>query len=989
MKIKKNLLLGVTASLAFLLTLMSVASAYSLEWEGKINETLGIEGSSTSDEGDTDTQYFKSEFGDGTISEANQALLVAESKKQCYNEVAEGATLLRNRHNALPLAQTERKISIFGNNATNFVYLPSGGGEGNSVSADNSANFKACFDEAGFQVNPTLWNAYVNSGVKRAYSGTNASEDDIGEVPLSFYTDQIKSSFDEYSDAAIIVITRESGEGADMFMNYRDGKSKLALTDNERDMINMVTSSGKFSKTIVLINTTNQLELDWVEEYNIDSVLWVGSVGQWGALAIPDLLTGKVNPSGRTVDTWAANSLSAPACVNAGTNTPQYLNVDEIGQSIKDSVNTYAYMQTQVESIYVGYRYYETRYEDVILNQGNANSTKGAIQGSTNWDYAKEMCYPFGHGLSYSTFSETLESVTEDSETDTLKVTVKVKNTGTTAGKHSVLVYAQTPYGTYEKEHKVEKSAIQLVQYGKTKLLEPNEEETLELKVDKYLLASYDQYEAKTYIRSAGNYYLALGNNIHDALNNILAKKGASNLVDEEANPVTGDTSLVYEWAETFDKEKYSVTDYTGAKVTNVFEECDLNHFFDTPVVTYLSRSDWDATYPVSQTRVAATTEMIRLLKGDLYKTPADAPKFTDLKIGVNKGIKMIQLKDKEYDDPMREEYLAQYSLDDLAAITAEASGTKPIADFGVPHLGFVDGPMGVCSKMQFGSVKCTTFPSVPILTAAYNKDLLKRRGELMGEEAVFAKKHVVNGPGCNLHRTPFNGRTCIYYSEDANLTYLAVEAENAGMLSKGVTTAVKHFVGNDQEFMRTGVSVFFEEQGMREIAMRAFESSLNSTDNTLGSMMSFNRLGCVSDNNASYAKKLTRNEWGFHGFYQTDAAQHYSSYFVTELDSGTDIFSTDTTGRGGVAIAKYIKDNNDGYLYNELKETVHHIHYMMCKGHAMNGLSSTAKIVISTPWWQVAELSVIIALGVLTLGGAALLALNEFKAIKGAKVEG
>lgn len=978
MKKRKQIILGATATLGCLLAFTSVFTDYTKQWESKINDTLNINNIRTEQPKDdtTDTSYYKSEYGDGTFSKANQELLLKDTKAQCYNEVAEGATLMRNKNNALPLKTTERRVSIFGNNATNFVYLPSGGGEGNSVSENNMMTFDNAFKEKGFTINPILWDAYKNSNVTRHYDGVDNTKEDIGEVPLSFYTDEIKNSFKDYNDAAIIVISRESGEGTDMWMKDSKNNSKLALSKNEKDMINMVKSSGKFNKIIVIINTTNQLELDWLEEYNIDACLWTGSVGQWGATAIPDLLTGVVNPSGSLVDTWASNSLSAPACVNSGTNTPKYTNLDEIGQTVKDAEDDYAYMSTQVEGIYVGYRYYETRYEDYILKQGNADSTKGSIAGA--WDYAKEMVYPFGYGLSYTSFDQKIESVTAKNDV-TFEVKISVTNTGDIAGKKSVLLYAQTPYGTYEKENGIEKSAIQLVQFGKTKLLNKGESETITLDVDKYLLASYDRNEAKTYIISEGDYYFAIGDDVHSALNNILKNKGAKWLFDQDGNDVVGNIEQTYHWSETFDKTTFATSKYTGNDVTNVFDECDLNYFFTKPVVKYLSRSDWDDTYPVTQTTVAATSEMIRLLKGDLYTKPADSKSLKYYQYGINKNIPLIQLKDKDYDDPLWEEYLSQYSIDELALVTAEASGTKAIAKYMVPNLKFIDGPMGLCSKLKFDNEKCTTYPSMPILGATYNKELITRRGELMGEESLFAGVNVVNGPGLNLHRTPFNGRSCIYYSEDANLTYLIAEAENVGMLKKGVTTAVKHFVLNDQEFHRQGVSVFFEEQGMREIGLRAFESSLNATDNTLGCMMSFNRLGCVSDNNASYAKNVTRNEWGFKGFFQTDAAQHYSIYYVTEFASGTDLFSTDVTARGAKAISKYIQDNNDGALYEKLREMVHHFHYVITKNSAMNGISTKTRIYTVIPWWQKAEYALIGVLSALTLAGVALIVLDEF----------
>lgn len=976
---KKSILTGVASIGCMLLALTSVGTGFSMEWEGKINETLGIDNVIVKKpENDTsDTAYFKSEFGDGNISAKNQQLLLDASKKQCYNEVAEGAVLMRNKNRVLPLTSSERKITVFGNNAANFVYLPSGGGEGNGVQSGNMTTFYDVFVKKGFSVNPTLWDAYTNSGVSRHYDGVDKTTEDIGEVPLSFYTPEIKASFGNYADAAVIVLSRESGEGADMWMSDKDGKSKLALTRNEEDMLKLVTESGVFKKTVVIVNTTNQLELGDLDTYGIDACLWVGSVGQWGAEAIPDLLTGEVDPSGSLPDTWATNSLSAPACVNSGTNTPTYTNLDEIGQRDRDSDSAYSYMSTEVEGIYVGYRYYETRYEDEILGKGNASSVKGSSTGSA-WNYADEIVYPYGHGLSYTDFAETLDSVSDDGKGN-MDVQVTVKNTGGVAGKKAVQLYAQTPYGEYEKENGVEKSAIQLVQFAKTDLLEPGESQTLDLKVDKYLLASYDAHKAKTYVLSEGDYFLSVGNDAHDALNNILARKSTANLIDEDGNTVPGDSSLVYKWSESFDDKTYSVSRYTGNTVANVFDDCDLNHFYDHDVVTYLSRSDWGKTYPTMQTRVAATQEMIDLLIGNLYEKPSDSPSLSKYQIGVNRNISLLSLKGKAYDDGLWDSYLSQYSLDELGQITAESSGTKPIGKYLVPHLRFIDGPMGLCGKLPFGHVNCTTFPCMPVLAATMNKSLIQRRGELMGEQGLFGGMHVVNGPGLNLHRTPFNGRSCIYFSEDPILTYLAAEVENRGITSKGVSSAVKHFVLNDQEFYRQGVSVFFEEQGMREIALRAFESSLNSTDNTFGSMMSFNRIGCVSDNNCSEIKNLTREEWGYHGFFQTDAAQHYSIHYVTELASGTNLFSADSTGRGGKAVVKYINENDDGALYLKLKEAVHHLHYAIVSGNGMNGISPNTVVTTSTTWWQVAEYVLIGVFAFISLGSVTWLALDEF----------
>ncbi len=979
---------GLTSVLAFLLILFIFGTTICCSWEGIVNERLGVTDLTEIVDPNSGTDavwHYKSEFGDGTINEANQKLLEAASKEHNYNEVAEGAALMKNENNALPLDPKKLNVTVFGNNCVNFLLLNQGG-EGNKLVDGNKADFKEVMDKAGFKINPVLWNAYKDGGLKRVYGSTVKSDDTIGEQPISFYTDEIKASFNDYSDAAIIVITREGNEGNDLEMVDYAGISNLALHQEERDMIELVTSCGKFDKVIAIINSTNQVELDWVEEYGIDAVLWVGHPGQWGASAIPDILLGKVNPSGRLVDTWAANSLSAPACVNSGTETPMYENIAEIHKTVTDAEMYYTYMSVQVEGIYVGYKYYETRYEDAILGRGGATNAVGAIRGSTEWNYATEMCYPFGLGLSYTTFDETLDSVTDNGD-GTMTVKVTVKNTGSVAGKHSVILYAQTPYGDYERENLVEKSAINVVQFEKTEILEPGQSETLEMTVDKYLLASYDYKNAKTYILSAGDYYLAIGSDVHDALNNILAAKGATGMYDELGNSVDGDSAKTYKWHEDFDDITYSESKITGNEITNVFDDCDLNYFFEDDVVTYISRQDWAGTYPTKQTTVAATPEMIEILKGFLYEKPADSPSMKDFTIGNNKGIKLLDLKGLDYDDPLWDEYLDQYTLDQLSTVIAEGLGTKPFPQYGVNRAKMNDGPIGLVSELPYNKTKATSFACEPLLTATFNKDVIRRRGELMGEACLFTRTMSMNAPGCNLHRTPFNGRSSIYFSEDANTTYLVSEYQALGYRAKGASAGAKHFVVNDQEFYRTGLSLFFTEQAMREGSMRAFENVLTK-DNSYACMMSFNRIGCYSENGCPATKAVARNEWGYKGFFQTDASVQYTKDYPTLLWSGTDLFTADASMLSSKAIVKRISETDDGNLYLLLRDAVKHAQYANLNSNVMNGMSKDAEILIKTPWWKTAEIAITVGLGVLTLASLVMFVLTHEKLIGGSKKE-
>ena len=348
---------GLTATMAMLLIIAVAATNLAFQYPYILNEPLDIETAEvvTQDGGQT---FYESEFGG--INETNQNALIEATKQQTITEVEEGAVLLRNEEQALPLGKDERSITIFGQSIVNPVYKCSSSGNIPKEGQENMTTVRNAFDMAGFQVNPTLIEAYENSEVVRVVS-MGADIVDIGEDPIDFYTKDLKASWEkDYNDVAIIFISRESGEGYDYLMKDGEGISQLALHQNEKDLIEMVTAyrdQGVFGKVIVLLNTTAPMDCDWLETYKIDACLWMGTPGQWGAEGITSILTGAVNPSGHLIDTYASNSLSAPACVNSGTQTPLYANAEEMGI---DS----SYVNVQVEGIYIGYKYYETRYED-------------------------------------------------------------------------------------------------------------------------------------------------------------------------------------------------------------------------------------------------------------------------------------------------------------------------------------------------------------------------------------------------------------------------------------------------------------------------------------------------------------------------------------------------------------------------------------------------------------------------------------------------
>lgn len=953
-----------------------------MSYASTINGFLGISTSMLvvdNDGGEGETIQFPSAFGE--LNADNLKLLIEATYEQSIAEGNEGMVLLRNENQTLPLSGDEMSVTLFGHAVMDPLYRNNSAGSAAYESKEGVDLFTAMKD-AGFRVNEKLLKAYRTSKTTRAGGGFNSQTGEplpwsLGEEKISFYTDELKSTWeDDYNDAAIVMFAREGGEGIELIMNdAAEGISQLALHQDERDLLQMIKDSGKFKKTIVLINSGNAMELGWLEEYGVDACLWIGCPGQKGFVSVANLLTGAANPSGRLPDTYAVSSLSAPAVVNNSGNNQTWTNLDEVLQKSTDTPGEASYYAVQAEGIYVGYKYYETRYEDAVLGRYNADSTVGSIDGG-KWDYSKEVSYPFGFGLSYTTFDQTLDKVEVGESTVT--VTVTVANTGSAAGKSVVQVYAQTPYGDYERQNKVEKSAIQLLNFGKTKLLEPGEEQTLVIECDKYLLASYDYTAAKGYYLSEGDYYVAIGESAHDALNNVLAAKGASGMVDTYGAAADGEKAKAYTWKENYDSASYKASAATGVTVTNQFDDCDINYWI-SGAVTYLSRGDWEGTYPVSATRIECTDAMIQELNGYHYVKADNAPTTAAFTQGANVGMQLAGLANVDYDDDdIWDDFLDQMTVEEMAALLPDMDGNAAIASIGKPEVKVGDGPDGIGglynthdkSKYKTKS-EATCYTCEATLAATFNKELIANRGALMAEEAIYLGLMEIWSPGGNLHRTPFGGRNFEYYSEDATMNYLCSIPEVQAMESRGVVAGIKHCAGNDQENNRIGIALFFNEQAFRENGLRGFEGAL-AVANGSSVMQGFNRLG-LTGCSASYAMNtaVIRNEWGMQGIIITDATSSvttgYRASYVDQLAAGTDAFCIDFSGVSAQVIKDQITATNDGYLLGELRRAAKNNLYCTVNSPAMSGYSTNTKVVSITPWWQPVLQYVVIAFAVLT----------------------
>ncbi len=986
---KVRITTGLACLMAFILCFVIFGSDCAMSYDTVVNGMLGIQTSRVvRDESaaEEDTEYFKSAYG--AIDKNALKKLKEDTYAEAVQEQEEGTVLLYNRDNALPLSKDEQ-LSLFGHAIVQPLYRNQSAGS-RAYSTKTGVDLYKALGTLKFKVNPKLYNAYRTSKTERKTgAGTFFDENadpsalwSLGEEKIDFYTDDLKASWASgFNDVALVMLAREGGEGVELYTSTpTEGISQLALSQDEKDMLAMIRDSGQFKKTVVLLNTGNPMEVDWIEEYDVDAVLWIGCPGEKGFTGVANILAGNANPSGRLVDTYAVSSLSAPAVVNNTWNNQQWANLTEALQKSSSNPSEISFYTVQTEGIYIGYKYYETRYEDLILGRFNAGGTAGSIDGGA-WDYSKEVSYPFGWGLSYTTFEQNLDSVTVEDRTVTVKVTVK--NTGSVAGKCAVQVYAQTPYGEYEKKNLVEKSAIQLLDYGKTGILEPGASETLTITCDKYLLASYDYVGAKGYILSEGDYYIAIGDDAHDALNNVLAAKGASGMVGVDGQPASGDASKAFRFTGAFDDETYRHS-ASGVQVTNRFEDADVNYWYNG-LVTYLSRSDWQGTYPTQP--VAGLTlndEMIRILDGKVYEKPANAPSVKSVTQGDSQGIMLITMMGLDYNDPLWDTFISQMTIEEMASLIANNFGTEAVDTVGKPATPAGDGPDGIGGYTDNYSadlgkgLKTTSYPNESLLTAAFNKELLVNRGSLLGEEGLFMGVVEIWGPGCNLHRTPFGGRSFEYFSEDANLNYLAASHIVAAIEAKGVHAGPKHLTGNDQENNRQGVVNFFNEQAFREGALRGLEGAVvNGGSHSL--MQAFNRLGFTGCSLSSALNTgVVRGEWGYVGHIETDAigavTTGYKTAFEAMLAAGTDSFCLDTQHQSGAAIAKAIRDNDDGYLLNHLRRAAKDILYNDANSSMMNGIGNNTRIEKITPWWQPALRNVTVGVSIAT--GLAVLAM-------------
>ncbi|MGM9537643.1 MAG: glycoside hydrolase family 3 C-terminal domain-containing protein [Candidatus Onthomonas sp.] len=937
-----------TAVTAVLLAVLIFASNLAFSSAQAVNSALQTPTNKT-EHLDESVVYFERDF-------ATDEELEAHDREIATQLSAEGIVLLKNANNALPLSLDE-KISTLGRSSVSLATCGTGSAD---IDTSKAPTLKESLESEGFEVNSTLWDFYLSALEDGYYMnpskaagtstmGLSARADyHVNEVPATNYTDDVRSSFAAYGDVALVTISRISGEMFDMPNDgFVDGTDSLDLTQEEKELFQMIQEVG-FAKTVVLINSTNAMDCSFLEEYDVDAALWVGYTGQWGTEAIADLLSGAANPSGKLVDTYCYDNSTNPAMV--GFYGGDWANASEENTAewwylMLDGNKHY---NTYQEGIYVGYRYYETHYEDVVMGTGNAGS----------YDYASTVAYPFGHGLSYTDFQWSDFQAAYDAASDSFTVSVTVTNTGSVAGKEVVEIYFQSPYTDYDRQNSVEKASIELCGFDKTELLEPGASETVTVSIPREELAAYDSVAAKTYILDAGDYYLTAGRDAHDALNNVLAAKGYT---EADGMTAAGSAEMTYKYViDALDTTTYSVSSATGNPITNQFDNCNLSYYGEED--TYLSRSDWQGTWPEVRT-LEANDAIIAALNSDHTYSGTEGSTAEMPTMGADNGMTLGMMIGKDYDDPDWDKLLDQATYEEMAVLIGQGyHNTAMMMSVSKPATLDDNGPQGFTLAMAGISNCHCAYTDENIMAATWNVDLMYEVGRCIGNDMMAMGATGLYGPAMNTHRTAYAGRNFEYYSEDGFLAGKIAAAEVRGIQDKGCYVYIKHFALNDSETSCRCVSTWANEQAIREIYLKPFQTAVVE-GGAMCVMNSFARLGAMwSGAHYGLQTEVLRNEWGMKGFSLTDfsgnAAFSARGMTLKSFDvahgvlAGTDSWDSSSDQWSNELINDY---KGDPDLTQAMRQATHRILYTVANSHAMNGFTDETKIVAVTPWWQTA----------------------------------
>ena len=998
---KRNLWRGLTTLTASLLTVSVAAGPVVDSYRTDIDKFLGTKSSAmVTDSTDEDLYTYKSDY-----SSTTELLDSIEDLGERMSE--EGTVLLKNENNALPLSKDEtQKLSLLGFSS---YYPVQGGDMGSSLNENkgtdaDTVDFVEALDAKGFKINEDLQKLYksleadfkteVNmwGNIMEYYHITAPATDGVfaskepSQEKMDSVDDKWKDSMDDYN-VMLVTIGRSSTENgtylpgvdgvdASQDLNQTD---PLGLSDDERDLINAAVEAKE--------NNANAMEIDEIKNNDgVDAIMEIGFPGGYGFYGVADILSGEANPSGHLTDTYAVTNANSPSAQNFGNY--EWTNADP-------SVNINA-EEVEAEDIYTGYKYYETRYADTVLGQGNADATVGSSTGKA-WNYDDEVSYPFGYGLSYTTFEQTLKSVDVDLANRTVTAEVDVKNTGDVAGKDVVQLYTSVPYTDYDVENKVEKSAVQLLDYEKTDMIEPGESQTVTITTDAQDMASWDsscENEAGTtgnWILDNGTYYFTVGNGAHEAVNNVLAAQ------DQD---VEGNKDNVQTWElGDFDSSSFAVT-LNGTPVENQLQDADLNNWMED-TVTYLSRNDWEGTWPETYKDLTATDEMISTMAEDYSDIEANGDP-SSVTFGADNGMTLANMKGVEdITDERWSTLMDQLTLEECLIRTGlGGTSTKVIESITSPEAIQNDGPNGFNSYPlgQYANSDASTgdpcviaeddpnrdykmgvMANETVIGQTFSKQLAAEWGKAVGNYSLWANTAIWWGVGTNLHRTPYNARNHEYFSEDAVLTAGQGAAIIKAGHDYGVLIAPKHLAFNDTEINRTGIAEFMTEQAARENELRGTQSCIEDA-NALAVMTTYNRVGCVTSNaHTGLLLNILHKEWGFKGLMSEDFIQD-PAYTKIRMAVHNGVTMTCNTGDNTMAAVEAVwpywgveNASQSEELLTDLKQAMLYQNYALANSNAMDGMSTSTHIEKLNTWYDNLITGLRIGFGVLTVLCAAM----------------
>lgn len=989
---------GLAALMTCLMVLSIVGTGVANTYRGALDDTLGTESYVTIN--DDSAARFKTDYA--TIED-----MAAAARDIAIREGEEGTVVMKNDNGVLPL-KANANVALFGLAAYN-VYGPKGGNADAASLADALAG-------AGLNVNETLKDYYLTN-IINMHTEMRANRWTGKEVPTTVYDHMYVSAPGDWTtyqiaevpptefealgvpanwkDAiakdsiGICVFARGAGEGntykPGSALNYAGeatGEDPLKLSADELAVVEAAKET--CSKVIVLLNTGNNMMIADIAEggsHEVDGICYIGCPNDYQTIGIANVLTGKVNATGALASAFVRDHQSIPAVQNVGgdyfadyeivcrNDDPRYpgKEIGNIGTGSFGGADTYngGMYIVEAEGIYVGYKYYETRYFDAVMGQGNANSAAGATQGSA-WNYGDEMLYTFGHGLSYLDYTQTIKSVTVDrSVNGNITAVIEVKNNSNQDGKFLTQLYVQQPYTDYDRTNLVEKSAVMFLNSAKVDVAAGKSKEVTITIPTKYL-ASYDANNAKTYILDAGDYYFTAAAGAHEAVNNILAAQGKTVADGMDA---AGSKAVVSWKLDQLDNTTFAIANNTN--VTNVADDADLNYWLPG-TVTYLTRQDWN-TFPINYNKLnlkiadsPKKDQWIAEMRGETYTisdtgAAAEAvpgPKFTASEIGAE------QLNN--INDPYWDKLVHAITIDEaVGAVIHGGSRSDTLTNIDNPVVIQNEGPTGISAGYTdeaTGKTYKFNVNSQTLLGCSFNPELAYQWGLVEGNSCLWVERYDLWGSGLTLNRTPYNGRNYEYISEDPMLTNVIGREVVQGCSDKGIINGPKHMGFNDQEHNRAGISAYMTEQKFRETDLRGFEGALSDAFG-MGVMIAFNRIGATNaSHHVGMIQKIVRGEWGFKGLISTDMMNNYL-YFNAEsmvMAGITQVadFAADNShinlGEGGVdAVWPHISletVSKDSNLVEQARENLKYQLYIFANSAILN--ISTQRV---NTWWDTA----------------------------------